>query len=249
MPASSPPEPERRQDLDRVRGPEEGLQAARDALEHLRELGAAVVDHLARAGLADRVGQAGGTGDAQVRLEAAHGISWARSRVAGGRGHATRRFGPMGPGASPATARYPLGMIPTRRTFALLLALVALVGACSGGAAATAADAHDRRDHHRRDAVRAGRLRLRGRRPRAVPGAEHREAGPRVLRRDGGGPDDARDRDAGGPLAHDHANSVSVEPGQTKTLELTFARAGTLEVGCHVPGHWDAGMRGTITVR
>jgi uncharacterized cupredoxin-like copper-binding protein len=51
-----------------------------------------------------------------------------------------------------------------------------------------------------------------------------------------------------GHSTHDHANSVSVEPGQTQTLELTFARAGTLEVGCHVPGHWDAGMRGTITV-
>jgi uncharacterized cupredoxin-like copper-binding protein len=54
---------------------------------------------------------------------------------------------------------------------------------------------------------------------------------------------------ATGHSMHDHANSVTVEPGQSKDLVLTFARAGTLEVGCHVPGHWDAGMRGTITVR
>lgn len=52
-----------------------------------------------------------------------------------------------------------------------------------------------------------------------------------------------------GHSMHDHANSVTVDPGKTKTLVLTFARAGSLEVGCHVPGHWDAGMRGTITVR
>jgi uncharacterized cupredoxin-like copper-binding protein len=54
---------------------------------------------------------------------------------------------------------------------------------------------------------------------------------------------------AAGHSTHDHTNSVSVDPGQTKPLELTFARAGTLEVGCHVPGHWPAGMRGTITVK
>ena len=54
---------------------------------------------------------------------------------------------------------------------------------------------------------------------------------------------------AAGHATHDHTNSVNVDPGQTKPLELTFARAGTLEVGCHVPGHWPAGMRGTITVK
>jgi uncharacterized cupredoxin-like copper-binding protein len=53
---------------------------------------------------------------------------------------------------------------------------------------------------------------------------------------------------AAGHSTHDHSNSISVDPGQMKPLELTFARAGTLEVGCHVPGHWPAGMRGTITV-
>ena len=52
-----------------------------------------------------------------------------------------------------------------------------------------------------------------------------------------------------GHAMHDHANSVTVEPGKTDMLELTFARAGTLEIGCHIPGHWDAGMRGTITVK
>ena len=53
---------------------------------------------------------------------------------------------------------------------------------------------------------------------------------------------------AAGHAMHDHANSITVDPGQTETLPLTFARAEHLEVGCHVPGHWDAGMKGTITV-
>lgn len=52
-----------------------------------------------------------------------------------------------------------------------------------------------------------------------------------------------------GHSTHDHENSLSVDPGQTKTLQLTFAKPGSLEVGCHVPGHWDAGMRGTLTVK
>ena len=52
-----------------------------------------------------------------------------------------------------------------------------------------------------------------------------------------------------GHSTHDHQNSLSVDPGQTRTLQLTFAKAGSLEVGCHVPGHWDAGMRGALTVK
>lgn len=52
-----------------------------------------------------------------------------------------------------------------------------------------------------------------------------------------------------GHSMHGHENSISVEPGKTGTLRLTFARAGSLEVGCHEIGHWDAGMRATITVR
>jgi uncharacterized cupredoxin-like copper-binding protein len=42
-----------------------------------------------------------------------------------------------------------------------------------------------------------------------------------------------------------------VKPGQTKTGEYTFtqaAEAGTLEFSCHKPGHYEAGMRMSITV-
>ena len=57
---------------DVVGRPEVRLHARQDPLEHRRELGAAVVDHLAGAGLADARGQGRRAGDAQVRLEAVH---------------------------------------------------------------------------------------------------------------------------------------------------------------------------------
>jgi len=42
---------------------------------------------------------------------------------------------------------------------------------------------------------------------------------------------------------------VEVDPGQTKTLEYTVPDApGTLLYGCHEPGHWAAGMKGTVTI-
>ena len=43
-------------------------------------------------------------------------------------------------------------------------------------------------------------------------------------------------------------NAVDVPVGMTVRLVYTFDQPGTLEYGCHVPGHYPAGMRGTITV-
>lgn len=51
-----------------------------------------------------------------------------------------------------------------------------------------------------------------------------------------------------GEMAHDDDNAVSVAPGETKELTYTFGGAGTLLIGCHVDGHYAAGMAGTITV-
>lgn len=48
--------------------------------------------------------------------------------------------------------------------------------------------------------------------------------------------------------AHHGPNSVTVEPGGTAELTWRFEDAGELEYACHVPGHYEAGMRGTITV-
>lgn len=47
---------------------------------------------------------------------------------------------------------------------------------------------------------------------------------------------------------HDFENSVTVQPGHTERLTWRFGEAGTLEYACHEPGHYEAGMRGQMTV-
>ncbi|MEA2528272.1 MAG: P-type Cu+ transporter [Thermomicrobiales bacterium] len=46
----------------------------------------------------------------------------------------------------------------------------------------------------------------------------------------------------------DKPYAVDVPAGETRTLVYTFDEPGTLLFGCHVPGHYPAGMKGTITV-
>lgn len=46
----------------------------------------------------------------------------------------------------------------------------------------------------------------------------------------------------------DHPNGVLIAPGKTATLIWTFTKPGTLQYGCHVPGHFAAGMVGQLTV-
>ena len=41
---------------------------------------------------------------------------------------------------------------------------------------------------------------------------------------------------------------VSVPAGETAETTYTFDGSGTLIFGCHLPGHYDFGMRGTIFV-
>lgn len=48
-------------------------------------------------------------------------------------------------------------------------------------------------------------------------------------------------------MAHELPNSITLQPGDTKHLTWRFGDAA-LEYGCHEPGHYDAGMRGRITV-
>jgi uncharacterized cupredoxin-like copper-binding protein len=49
-------------------------------------------------------------------------------------------------------------------------------------------------------------------------------------------------------MPHDLPNSVRLQPGETKELTWRFGHAGTLEYACHEPGHYEAGMRGQLTV-
>jgi uncharacterized cupredoxin-like copper-binding protein len=51
-----------------------------------------------------------------------------------------------------------------------------------------------------------------------------------------------------GGMAHDEPNGIGVDPGESKVLEHTFSAAGTVLIGCHELGHYDAGMVATVTV-
>jgi uncharacterized cupredoxin-like copper-binding protein len=51
-----------------------------------------------------------------------------------------------------------------------------------------------------------------------------------------------------GPTGHADAGALTVPPGQTRRLTWTFSDPGIVLYGCHVLGHWAAGMRGTIVV-
>lgn len=52
----------------------------------------------------------------------------------------------------------------------------------------------------------------------------------------------------GMPMDHDHANAITVQPGETKQLVYTFEQPGTSQAGCHLPGHYPAGMMATINI-
>jgi uncharacterized cupredoxin-like copper-binding protein len=57
------------------------------------------------------------------------------------------------------------------------------------------------------------------------------------------------DDDMGGHTGdEDDEDAVVVEPGETGEIAYTFAEPGTIEIGCHEPGHYDAGMKVIVTV-
>jgi len=47
----------------------------------------------------------------------------------------------------------------------------------------------------------------------------------------------------------DEANSVDLNPGETKSLIWRFTKPGDFMFGCDIPGHFQAGMSGAIKVR
>ena len=55
---------------------------------------------------------------------------------------------------------------------------------------------------------------------------------------------------AGGvPLHGSHApETLILKPGESGSLTYTAAAAGTLIIGCHQPGHWEAGMKAVLDV-
>lgn len=57
------------------------------------------------------------------------------------------------------------------------------------------------------------------------------------------------DMDMGtGLMAHNDLNSVLVEPAQSSEIVWTFPTGGQLEFACNLPGHYQAGMRGTFEI-
>lgn len=54
--------------------------------------------------------------------------------------------------------------------------------------------------------------------------------------------------DSGGMAMADEPSAITVEPGETKSVIWTFSEPGTFKYGCHVSGHYAAGMVGTIDV-
>lgn len=55
-------------------------------------------------------------------------------------------------------------------------------------------------------------------------------------------------QEMGSELMPDEPNAITVQPGETGSLTWTFTEAGTLQFGCHIVGHFTAGMVGTIDV-
>ncbi len=43
-------------------------------------------------------------------------------------------------------------------------------------------------------------------------------------------------------------NAVTIKPGESRTLVWQFSHPGTMQFACHMPGHFAAGMVGTINV-
>lgn len=53
---------------------------------------------------------------------------------------------------------------------------------------------------------------------------------------------------AGHSHAHGPGAAITVAPGQTGELVVTYGAPQELHIGCLVPGHWEAGMRGRFDV-
>ena len=56
-------------------------------------------------------------------------------------------------------------------------------------------------------------------------------------------------REHSGGHDHAHEGGVTVNPGEKGTLSYSFDTPGTLEIGCHQEGHYEAGMVAVLNVR
>ena len=49
-------------------------------------------------------------------------------------------------------------------------------------------------------------------------------------------------------MKHDEGNSIALAPGATGHLAWTFTHAGSFQYACLIPGHYEAGMHGSVLV-
>ena len=54
--------------------------------------------------------------------------------------------------------------------------------------------------------------------------------------------------EAGQSGEHSELHAIMLAPGQSIEVTHTFAEAGETMIGCHEPGHWEAGMRLDVSV-
>lgn len=49
-------------------------------------------------------------------------------------------------------------------------------------------------------------------------------------------------------MEHDDPNAVRLEPGEEAEILWTFGKPGTYEFACLLPGHYEGGMHGPLTI-
>ena len=56
--------------------------------------------------------------------------------------------------------------------------------------------------------------------------------------------------DAGDMEGHnmEHGEALLLDPGDSGELTYTFDKGGEVLIGCHQPGHYEAGMKSTVSV-
>lgn len=52
----------------------------------------------------------------------------------------------------------------------------------------------------------------------------------------------------GGNMGKSTSEGITVPPGANRELMHTFDKSGSLEIGCHQPGHYESGMKTRVMV-
>lgn len=149
----------------------------------------------------------------------------------------------------------------TRSPFALIAATAMLVAACSTGGAATSAPVGSPAPSSAGNATRievklTDALRIEPAAitvPAGVPvtfvitnsGATDHEF---YLGDEAAQAEHEKEMVAMGGMGHDEPEGIAVKPGQTRELTYAFAQPGQTLAGCHVAGHYGAGMKAAITI-